>query len=52
MLNKVLNKDNTTADNFNHVWCDDFLQTGGLDGGSCCRADDTWAQGWCKNVGK
>jgi len=33
---------------FNYAWCEDFLRTGGSSGtGSCCRADDEWAYGWC-----
>jgi hypothetical protein len=36
----------------NHrVWCEDFLSTGGYDGkGACCRQDEKFLLGYCKNT--
>eukprot|EP00210_Caulerpa_lentillifera_P006441 g6153.t1 len=36
---------------YNYVWCSDFLNTGGpASMGSCCGADDVWANGWCNQT--
>eukprot|EP00210_Caulerpa_lentillifera_P006442 g6154.t1 len=36
---------------YNYVWCSDFLNTGGpANMGSCCGADDVWANGWCNQT--
>ncbi|GMH45772.1 hypothetical protein BSKO_13735 [Bryopsis sp. KO-2023] len=44
-------KNGTDADKFDAAWCDDFWNSGGVTGGSCCETDELWAE-WCEKADK